>query len=314
VYSTYFPYCNFDKLRISGANGIKFRLLNTEGSFFEGDRISDGCFYNDSSNCGFAWEAYSQLIPCDGEIRFQFQWCYPVVPLVHLFQDDVFVYEFIPTLVYTGAYDIYEQITGFGCESDFCGTCLDMRICTFEDGAYRYHAKSEPIHVSDSHECLVGIEYWNDDNYDGMYFCNGFRNIVYVQAQFLKFAPVETSTVYITSNNRKRVISKNIGKKRTLDINYVPEYVHDILVIAFSMDNTLVDNDSYTLDTEYVVTENEVKYSMWKASIELYQNLYKFENSNCDNECGGNQPAIPACVSPDCECDDVFGGDASSFI
>lgn len=308
----YFPYCNFDKLRISQANGLRFRYLTEEGSFFDGESIPDNKFYNDDSKCGFNWEPYSQTVPCDGTIRFQFQWCDANKPFVHLFKNGEFIYELVPEKVFSGSFDIYEREINFSSESGFCNSCLYVRIGTYDDGEIIYHAQSEPIFMNDI-ECLVKIEYWNDDDYDGQYFCNGFRNIIYVQAQFTKFAPQETTKVYITSNNDQRVLSKNIAKKRTLDINYLPEYVHDILIIALSMDNTELDGESYTANAEYTITDNPALYSLNKASVELYKNLYKFENSNCDNDCGGNLPVSPTCTLPEDDFN-VFGGDASSFL
>ena len=598
-----FPYCTFDKLRISNANGIKFRYLTGEGSFFEGETIQDNTFYNDDSNCGFAWEAFAQKIPCDGTIRLQFQWCDTNAPVLHIFQNEEFVIDINPSKVYSGEFDIYEVELNFGSESDFCNSCIDLRItslstyqynlisktnndllvgidnsyqlisidpsetinsmsiydvgvifssingsetkiysligyevselyvtstghgsfikafdalnwvavnngngniiisingtiteetlpfvtyfygidgvsineiyaisknpaspvkiikrsggvwtehydflfswnlsnsrysfkyfggklyaigtflgntgvsvfdintntntltdfstespscldistsiqiaCTqqevyFYNGAswvkdtsfdtiraensdafiitschiigenalsvltqgnvynkiegnwsiggigdyysgemnqvvgiftsqFNYHAQSEPIRIG-AVDCLIPIEYWNIDDYDGQYFCDGFRNIVYIEAQFIKYSPIETSSVYVTSNNVKRVLSKNIAKKRQLDINYIPEYLHDIVTIAFSMDNLLINGKSFTAESEYKILDNNSLYSLSKASIEVYENLYKFENSNCNNECGGNEPASPACVLPDSE--GFWGGNA----
>jgi hypothetical protein len=146
------------------------------------------------------------------------------------------------------------------------------------------HAKSEPIIVADD-ECLKKIEYWNDDDYDYQTFCQGFRNITYVQAQIIGFKPMEQSEVYVTSNNRKRVISSNLAKINSIDINYIPEYLHEILWRAFSMSYLEMDGKSYTKEGDYNIDENPTKYALYKANIELYENLYKFANSNCDESC-----------------------------
>jgi hypothetical protein len=146
------------------------------------------------------------------------------------------------------------------------------------------HAKSEPIIVADD-ECLKKLEYWNDDDYDYQTFCQGFRNITYVQAQITGFKPMEQSEVYVTSNNRKRVISSNLAKINMLDINYIPEYLHEILWRAFGMSYFEMDGKSYTKEGDYNIDENPTKYAMYKANIELYENLYKFANSNCDESC-----------------------------
>ena len=304
-----FPYCNFDKLRISKANGLRFIYLTTEGSFFEGECMEENELYIDQSNCGFNWAPFAQYLPCDGMVKFQFQWCDSSVPLVHLFDANGFYYEFFPVKVYSGDYDIYEQEVNFPSATDLCGSCVDFKIATKSGAEYFYHAQSEPLHLEDA-ECLVKVEYWNNEDYDGQYFCGGYRNTVYLQAQFTKFKNVETKKVYINSNNFQRVLSKNISKVRTLDINYIPEYLHDIVSIAFSMDNTHLDGISYTADSEYEIQENETLYSLNKGSVELYKNLYKFENSNCSDECGGITPSQPVCVLPDPDMVDLDGGNA----
>ena len=149
---------------------------------------------------------------------------------------------------------------------------------------YRYHAKSEPIRIEDV-ECLKKIEYWNQDDYDYQTFCQGFRNVTYIQAQIIGFKPIEESEVYITSNNVKRVISSNLGKISNLDINYIPEYLHEILLRAFGMSSLEIDGKSFTKNGDYNINENPTQYALWKANIELYENLYKFANSNCDESC-----------------------------
>lgn len=306
-----FPYCNFDKLRISQANGIRFVYVTEDGSgsFFEGECLEDNELYANMSNCGFNWEPFSQKIPSDGVVRFQFQWCDPATPFVHLFDGDSFSYEFVPVKVYSGDYDIYEQEIYFATAEELYNSCVSLKIATKSGVEYFYHAVSEPIHIEDR-ECLVGIEYWNSDDYDGQYFCGGFRNLVYVQAQFVKYRPMETTKVYVNSNNFKRVLSKNIAKIRTLDINYLPEYLHDKLVIAFSMDNTHLDGISYTAEGAYEIIDNPALYSLNKASIELYKNLYKFENSNCSDECGGMVPSSPVCILPEPSFYNLDGGGA----
>jgi hypothetical protein len=159
-----------------------------------------------------------------------------------------------------------------------------LTVSGLENINYSYHAKSEPIIIADD-ECLKKFEYWNDDDYDYQTFCQGFRNITYVQAQITGFKPMEESEVYVTSNNRKRVISSNLAKLNNLDINYIPEYLHEILWRAFGMTNLEMEDKSYTKNGDYNIEENPTKYALYKANIELYENLYKFANSNCDESC-----------------------------
>lgn len=585
------PYCSIDKLRISKANGIRFVYLTSEGSFFEGDLINDNTLYNDMSNCGFNWEPFAQPFPCNGVIRFQFKWCDDRQPIVHMFKNGEFYYEFIPTLVSdTGGDDIYEQEINLSSDASLCDSCIDIRIATFRAGGfsvltdstqgsllvrksdnyyrtsidsgyvptvastfyggailgafngtdfivyewsgdswhsiytlegnftvlkafdnenwifarnggevlistggvivqevvpfssyitgcdgpsiqeiyfisnvpfsnsriiaringnwsqvyeygprtggtgiynfkyknnkvywignvadptvsilslstmgnvdytvgsgfassidvfsetmavasnysnvfffngsswqvdssfaairlqksdssvissvcyessdrvlvasssrvyvkqegrwseisggeysigaafdqvigtydviYDYHAQSEPLSIKD-HDCLVRIEYWNDDDYDQQVFCSGFRNVTYIQAQFLGFKPMEDAVVYKTSRNNSRVLSSNLAKVSTLDIDYMPEYMHEILWRAFGFDNVILNNKSYTKEGEYVVQENAGKYSLWKASVELYENLFKFTNSNCNRNCALSNEAANQCL------------------
>jgi len=159
-----------------------------------------------------------------------------------------------------------------------------ITVSGLEKVNYSYHAQSEPIIITDQ-ECLKKIEYWNQDDYDYQTFCQGFRNITYVQAQITGFKPMEQSEVYVTSNNRKRVISSNLAKINMLDINYIPEYLHEILWRAFGMSYFELDGKSYTKEGDYNIEENPTKYALYKANIELYENLYKFANSNCDESC-----------------------------
>lgn len=142
-------------------------------------------------------------------------------------------------------------------------------------------ATSEPLRISSVHNCLVKIEYWNDDAYDNIDYSLGYKNIMYAPLTFGMAKFPEESKVYLKSNGTTKKLSGRLKKVTPIKTDYIPQYMHEKMAIIFSHDNVEINGTAYVKEGEYTIDAVE-KFTLAQGGTDLTKTIYNYLNSNCD--------------------------------
>jgi hypothetical protein len=201
----------------------------------------------------------------------------PVLKIRDFFTDAV-----ISTVSFTsldsGYYKIEKNINEIAniCEKR---VYLEIKSKSTESATEYYtHAISEPIWISDYHDCNLLLEYWNNSNYRGiLYEDTAYINKMRIEAKVEADEYPQESEVYRKSNGQVVKLSELITEVSTLEVNYAPMYVHKIIALALSHDNVKIGNTLYVKEEPYTAEKVE-RYSLRKGSGKLTTQNYQSKN------------------------------------
>ncbi len=270
------PIVCFDPtISVSSVVPYRFKILKCDTA----DQTDE--LFNDETICGVFKDCFYQLLSCTDVITLQIYYIdeefysLPVLK-VYNYSTDALIDTINFVSVGDGIYQIEQNVTGI---SGICEKKVYFKINSKSPSSateFYTHARSEPIYVSNNHDCTEVLEYWNNSNFQGVeYESSSYRNKLRVPAQFWKNEFPQEKEVYRKSNGEIVKLRENISKITNLEIGYVPSYVHEKITIALAHDHIRINNIEYVSESNYsfdVVS----RFALAKGSAKLStKNYYK---------------------------------------
>jgi len=140
--------------------------------------------------------------------------------------------------------------------------------------------QSECYDLQDSHDCSLLFEWsnsetWGDYDYSTPATGSAFIQKLRLISKFRGTKYPSTRLIGETSAGVKSMDYSSLRKKKILDIDFAPDYIHDALAAMWMQDTRTIGAVSYILDDEYepsAPSESRVLFKdMMTARIELEQ-------------------------------------------
>lgn len=213
--------------------------------------------YNETPYCQGEDSCYFQLLNCDDTLTLQIYYLdeennsIPVLKIRDWSSQAV-----LSTLAFTdlgsGYYNVEKNI------NEISGLCekrvyLEIKSKSIITGNELFtHAASEPIFISNYHDCNLLLEYWNNSNYRGiLYEDTGYVNKMRLEATVEPHDYPQEIEKYIKSNGVSVKLREEIREENALEVNYAPMYVHKKIALALSHDNVRIGNQYYVKEEPY---------------------------------------------------------------
>lgn len=170
-----------------------------------------------------------------------------------------------------GSYQSHDVSTSLDSLGITCGQEIQFVI---NDGT-NDRAFSDCIDFQSDQDCTELIQYSNSSNFAGLVFTSvSPSNYFYIRVPAVFFEeqfPQEQEDLELSDDTIITLWSK-IEAKKTLDIGYMPFYMHMKLQMILMMDNVLIDGIPYRKRDEYQITPSSSKRSaLRRASVILSQ-------------------------------------------
>lgn len=239
--------------------------------------------FNETSFCNGDGDCYLQKLNCDDVLTLQIYYSdddFDTTPQLNIFNYDTNV--LIETIDFTylgsGYYKVEKNVNEI---SNICEKRVYLTIVSYSeyyDTQYFTHAKSEPIFISNKHDCNLLLEYWNNSNYDEViYQETGYINRMRIEAAIEVDDFPQEVEVYRKSNGVLVPLSNEITEVSILEVNYAPMYVHKKIALALSHDNVKIGNTLYVKEEQYSAAKVE-RYNLRKGSGKLTTRDYQSKN------------------------------------
>jgi hypothetical protein len=130
--------------------------------------------------------------------------------------------------------------------------------------------------------------YCEEDGFDFSYCPPSLVNRVRLPLLLKEPQFPQSQTVYDKRNGRRKLLSASISKEWGLETDYLPEEVHEKIIVALSHDAVYIDGElltktgDYSIDYGGIVERSGVKYM--KGSCKVSANR-THRNSNCGDVC-----------------------------
>ena len=140
--------------------------------------------------------------------------------------------------------------------------------------------QSECYDLQDSHDCSLLFEWsnsetWGDYDYSTPTTGSAFKQKLRLISKFRGTKYPSTRLIGETSAGVKSMDYSSLRKKKILDIDFAPDYIHDALAAMWMQDTRTIGAVSYILDDDYepsAPSESRVLFKdMMTARIELEQ-------------------------------------------
>jgi hypothetical protein len=139
------------------------------------------------------------------------------------------------------------------------------------------------------------IAYLNEDDSFSFTYCpRSIANRIRLPLLLKEPQFPQKQTIYERRDGRRKLLSASISKEWTIETDYLPEEVHERLIIALAHDEVymngklLTKTNDYTVDYSNILEENGVK--CMKGSCKVSANL-THRNGNCGTLCD-NEGAV----------------------
>jgi hypothetical protein len=273
------PDCFDPVIVISEINPYKFKLLKCNSD----DETE--LLFNEIDICGVNKDCFTQIAKCNDVLTIQLYYSdvtYNTVPKLNVLDYyDNTLYETIDFVsLASGYYKLEKNINEI---LNICEKTVYLVVKSrnnVNSTEYFEHAKSEPILVSNYHDCTLLLEYWNDNNFNSMRYEGGgvgYVNKLRINAQAWQEEFPQDKEVYEKSNGEIVLIKSQVKEKRMLKVGYVPNYIHKIIALALSHQHVRINNVEYVCEEEYSF-ENLDRYALSKGKAKLSTKQYLKKN------------------------------------
>ncbi len=160
-----------------------------------------------------------------------------------------------------------------------CGDCFRLRID--KDGSSQYSS----IIVYDSNiENTILLKYSCEQPAFGIEYSDDKYSQVRIPAILDEANYNKEESIYTDSNGKRRVLFRDIRKKYQLKVDFLPEWVHDNIMLALSHDHVFIDGVEMDIDGDYSIDWENVDDSacddLVMAECTMLENFIQ-RNSNC---------------------------------
>lgn len=141
-------------------------------------------------------------------------------------------------------------------------------------------AKSDCLHIKESHAGTQLIEYYNGRNFAGLIYEDLSPTPSFslrVPAVFYhKRFPQESRAIERTSSTI--VTSSKLKKQRLLQVEHVPQYFHEKIILALSHHSVEIDGKQWKKEEGYEMDEGNPHYPLKKATVYLTEKNFLARN------------------------------------
>lgn len=249
---------------ISNLNSIRFRKVDSSYPNFNNTLLEDELFYNDKI------ENYCQRFLSTDTITVQVRSDSDTVPTVTLYENDNTSHSLTTTL--KSSYDQNDDGT-----NDLFFFEFEIDMSAYDSRNYVKVTQGSDTYVSEPFESSADLltelqngkalmlEYYNEDNAFGVDFSTDITYKLYVESILKDYEFGGDSLVYDNQNELTKLkeTAARLLNFRTL---HIPRYLSEIIRLASSCDNLVVNGVSYVREdlpeVEPVEGNNLVEYSM----------------------------------------------------
>lgn len=239
--------------------------------------------YAENEHCGVYAPCYFQPLNCNDVFTMQFYYMdaeYNTVPVLVFknFTTQLPLYTLEFTSLGSGYYKIEKNVSEM---SVLCGKRVYLEVQSYHTVAEENlftHAVSEPLKISNNHNCNILLEYWNDSNFDEILYENtGYINHLRLEAIFdLEETPQEDE-VYVKSNGERVSIFSSLHEVWNLEVGHAPTYLHKKIALALSHQHIRINGKEYVKEEPYDYERIE-KFALRKGVGKLTAKAYQSKN------------------------------------
>ena len=228
-------------------------------------------------------ECFFQPVNCDDVFTLQIFYQdeeYESLPILEIinFDTEALLYTFEFTSLNSGFYKLEKNISELPnlCEKR---VYLSIKSKSSLTGNVLFgHAVSEPLHISNYHNCNLLLEYWNDSDYRGvLYEETHYVNKLRLEATIEEDDYPQTMDVYVKSNGERVKYNEEIIESWLFEVGYYPPYIHKIIALALSHDNVRIGNILLIQEEPYSFNRLP-KYALARGSGKLITKNYQSKN------------------------------------
>ena len=145
--------------------------------------------------------------------------------------------------------------------------------------------QSECYDLQDSHDCSLmfewsNLESWGGFNYSSPATGEAFRQRLRLISKFRGTKYPSTRLIGENSGGLKQIDYTSLRKKKILDIDFAPDYIHDAMAAMWVQGTRTIDGDSYILDDEYEPSSPSDSRVLFKDMMTARLELEKTDQPN----------------------------------
>ena len=145
--------------------------------------------------------------------------------------------------------------------------------------------QSECYDLQDSHDCSLMFEWYNLEAWGGFDYSSPdtgepFRQRLRLISKFRGTKYPSTRLIGENSGGLKQIDYTSLRKKKILDIDFAPDYIHDAMAAMWVQDTRTIDGDSYILDDEYEPSSPSDSRVLFKDMMTARLELEKTDQPN----------------------------------
>lgn len=162
-------------------------------------------------------------------------------------------------------FDTYQFVVPF---ASIAEGCYNARISAEDTDFGVALAFSEPIDVAAVHPHTKLITYRNFDNAWGLNYSAGLVNRLRVVARFFRRKPAGETTVLRNDDSELELLAASAYRHIELETLLLPDWLHEVLFVAFKHDFVKVDSLRVVLDGPYEIEPVE-RFTLGKGTANL---------------------------------------------
>lgn len=171
----------------------------------------------------------------------------------------------LTTVYVVQQYDTYQFVVPF--DGVLMG-CYYSQITATDTDFEQALAVSEPIDVASVHRNTKVVAYRNFDNAFELNYSHGLINRQRVTSRFFRRLPEGETTVLRNDNSELEILEAKAYRRVGIEILLLPDWLHEVLFVAFKHDFVSVDGLRVVLEGAYEFEPVE-RYSLGKGAARL---------------------------------------------
>jgi len=232
--------------------------------------------YNETETAGINPACYCQIFNSTDEIIIQFTESSSPSPAAYdleVLNSQGVQLDLVPFVEITTNVWQVSYVPGQGSPSPVTDQKIQFKIL----GDSSMVAQSDCIDIKVSHDASILIEYSNSNNYAGLNFVAQTPDTTFylrVPAVFFHEEPTTEQEDLELSDDTIQTLWSKIGKKRMLEVGYVPYYMHEKIVLVLASQFVTIGDRDWIRRDEYSIDKGNKRYPLKRATVLLTDQDY----------------------------------------